>query len=174
MYGPIVCEITTKNANAATYLEQHVAQHVWQSFVVESKEDYNLLYREVREKRGLKINIIIIEGGELKQIRRKYTESMMETLKRDHGVMGYLDEFFEAPAAVMQALIESSNVQSVLVGSDKTQESLDKRGLLKMLTSSEDGSGTERDCCIFSTNMNKAFKVRSTIDASFIQHEESD
>jgi hypothetical protein len=166
VWGPVVCEITTKNASAASYLESHVAKSVLETFIVECREDYNLLYREAREKRGLKINIMVIEGGQLNPIERNYSDSRMATFKRDHGIISYLDESFEAPSAVMQALIDSSSVHTVLIGSAKTQESLDKHGLLNILSEREDGKGP-RNCCIFSTNQNKPFKVSSSIDVIF-------
>lgn len=148
--------------NAAAYLEQHVARSTLESFIVECREDYNLLYREAREKRGLAINIMVIEGGQLKSFERPYSETRMAAFKRDHGVIGYLDESFEAPPAVMQALIESSRVEQVLIGSSKTQESLDKHGLLKTLSEREGGNGL-RSCCIFSSHQNKSYKVRRLV-----------
>jgi hypothetical protein len=160
VWGPIVCEITTKNANCASYLEQHVSNSTLKSFVVESREDYNLLYREAREKRNLSINIVVIEGGQLKPFERMYSESRMAMLKRDHGMIGYLDEYFDAPPAVMQALIESSHVDGVLVGSSKTQDSLDKHGLLDILSEREDGKGLRSSCLFFPSRSNKLFKVR--------------
>lgn len=100
--GPIVCEIATKtNKHIAAYLEQHVENAVLKSFVVNSREDCNLLYWEVQEKCGLGITIQIVPHGKLQGIKRKYSEGRTEVLKREHGVLGYLDESFEAPDAVL-------------------------------------------------------------------------
>ena len=35
---------------SAKFIEQHVSTATWTSYVVECREDYDLLYREVREK----------------------------------------------------------------------------------------------------------------------------
>ncbi len=50
VWGPVVCEVTTKSQNAAAFLEQHAAKSVFKSFVVECKEDFDLLYRLVRHE----------------------------------------------------------------------------------------------------------------------------
>lgn len=50
VWGPIVCEVTTKSQNAAAFLEQHVSKSVFKSFVVECREDFDLLYRKVRQE----------------------------------------------------------------------------------------------------------------------------
>jgi len=161
--GPIVCEIATKTTNTAAYLEQHVANSVLKSFVVESREDYNLLYREVREKRGMSVNIQIVLHGKLNSVKRMYSDSRMEILKREHGVLGYLDESFEAPDAVLQALRDSSGVHSVLVGSSKTYQSLDQENLLDFLGKREDGRQGLQQTCIFASHQNKSFKYTSII-----------
>jgi structural maintenance of chromosomes protein 5 len=157
VHGPIVCEVATKDNDAADFLEQHVKNAVLKSFVVECKEDYNLLYREVREKRKMRINIQLVEQGKLAPVNRFYSESMMRSLKADHGVHGYLDECFDAPDAVMQALRSTSNVHSVLVGSAKTGESIYKRNLGDLLSKRDDGS--LRAYCVFYPYQGRKEKV---------------
>lgn len=138
-------------------MEQHVRNAVLKSFVVECKEDYNLLYREVRQKRKMRINIQLVEQGKLAPINRLYSEGMMESLKADHGVYGYLDECFDAPDAVMQALRSTSNVHSVLVGSAKTGESIYRRNLGDLLSKRDDGS--LRAYCVFYPYQGRKEKV---------------
>ena len=92
VWGPVACEVEIKSNNAAAYLEQHVANHVFKAFVVENKEDYNLLYQKVRVEMKLPINILTVKDGKLLPLDRMYSDQKMETLKREHGVVGYLDE----------------------------------------------------------------------------------
>ena len=158
IWGPIVCEITTEDASASNCLEQHVNNRVLKSFVVESNEDYNLLYREVREKCGIPINIQVVNQGRLQSVNRKYSDSKMQVLKRDHGVQGYLDEVFSAPDAIVQALRNTSNIQSVLIGNDETTRSMNSRGLMSFLNQRENGQGLQA-ACIFAKDGNKTFKV---------------
>ncbi len=158
VWGPIVCEVVTKDASASNCLEQHVKNSVLKSFVCESDEDYNLLYREVREKCKIPINIQVVKQGKLETVSRKYSESKMQVLKRDHGVQGYLDEVFSAPDAVIQALRNTSNIQSVLIGNDTTTKSLNNNGLMDYLNQRENGDGLQA-ACIFAKDGQKTYKV---------------
>jgi structural maintenance of chromosomes protein 5 len=92
VWGPVACEVEIKSNNAAAYLEQHVPNHVFKSFVVECNEDYNLLYQKVRIEMKLPINILSVKDGKLVEVEDMYSERKMEILKRDHGVIGYLDQ----------------------------------------------------------------------------------
>mmetsp|Transcript_31165 Transcript_31165/g.47542 ORF Transcript_31165/g.47542 Transcript_31165/m.47542 type:complete len:1125 (-) Transcript_31165:528-3902(-) len=163
VWGPVACEIETRGMNAAAYLEQHVPNHVFKSFVVECKEDWNALYKMVREGLKLPINILTVPEGKLEQIKRVYSDEKFEVLKTEHGVIGYLDESFTAPDPIMQAIRNEASVHRVLVGNDKTQESLDKRNLLDYLSKAEDGSTTPQQCCIFSSHGQKSYKYSSTV-----------
>jgi structural maintenance of chromosomes protein 5 len=163
VWGPIVCEVTLKSNNAAAYLEQHVPNSTLKSFVVECKADYDLLYQKVRRDQGLPINILTVENGILKPVRRMYSEQKMNVLKKDHGVSGYLDESFTAPDPILQALRQSAQVHQVLVGTEKTQESIDHSELLAFLANPEDGSNNLRGSCIFAAQGEKSFKYTSSI-----------
>ncbi len=158
IWGPIVCEITTNNESASNCLEQHVKNSVLKSFVVESNEDYKLLYREVREKSKIPINIQVVHGGRLQSVRRRYSDRKMDILQREHGVQGYLDEVFTAPDAIVQALRNTSNIQSVLIGNDVTTNSLNQNGLMNYLNEKEDGHGLQASC-IFAKDGHKTYKV---------------
>jgi hypothetical protein len=155
VHGPIVCEVVTNDFDASNYLEQHVKNTVLKSFVVECREDMNLLYREIRQKRGWRINIQVVNQGTLEPVRRMYSEGKMNTLKKDHGILGYLDELFEASPAVLQALRNTSNVQSVLVGGARTKMT---DGLLAYLSQRENEGGKQA-FCIFVKDAKKTYKV---------------
>ena len=163
VWGPIAGEVSIKGQNAAAYLEQHVPYSILKSFVVECKEDYNLLYRELRTKRGIPVNVNIVNNGKLESINRMYSEEKIRILRNEHGIIGYLDESFDAPEAVLQALITTSAVHAVLVGNEKTQESLDKRGLLDYLSEKENGSSGKMSACIFSRIGNNSYKYTSMV-----------
>ena len=74
-------EVQPKNQSMAAMLENHVANATWKAFVVECKEDYDLLYREVREKRGISINIVIVD--KLESRPRMYSPERMAVLKNE-------------------------------------------------------------------------------------------
>lgn len=165
VWGPVATEVVMKSANAAAFLEQHVANAVLKGFVVEDKADYDFLYNEVRKKQKIPINITLIRNGELKDVRRMYSDTKMETLKREHGVLGYLDETFTAPDAVMQALRSTASVHKVLVGSEQTQRSMDERGLLDILSAPDAslGQSGQQGSVIFTSKGQESKKYQSEV-----------
>jgi len=160
--GPIACEISPKTHNAAAYLEQHVPNYLLKSFVVQNKADYDLLYQKVRVEQKIAINIIqvdrISQGGP-----RLYSEQKMAMLKQEHGVFGFLDETIEGPEIVVQALKSTSAIDKVLVGNDKTQDSIDKKGLGEILSQKENGDNNLQSYCIFTSKGGQSFKYTSQI-----------
>eukprot|EP00531_Pseudo-nitzschia_arenysensis_P017234 CAMPEP_0116132262 /NCGR_PEP_ID=MMETSP0329-20121206/9453_1 /TAXON_ID=697910 /ORGANISM="Pseudo-nitzschia arenysensis, Strain B593" /LENGTH=1129 /DNA_ID=CAMNT_0003626763 /DNA_START=129 /DNA_END=3518 /DNA_ORIENTATION=+ len=159
--GPIACEISPKSLEAATYLEQHVPNSTLKSFVVQNKSDYDLLYQKIRVEQSIPINIITVDRISQNE-SRVYSEGKMAMLKREHGVMGYLDESFEGPDIVVEALKANASIQKVLVGNDETQNSLDSRGLGDILSQSEKG-GPLQSYCIFASRRGQSFKYTSQI-----------
>jgi len=101
--------------------------------------------------------------GKLSELRRLYSDHKMDILKKVHAVFGYLDETFTAPDPVMEALRNTSQVNNVLVGTSKTQESIDRHNLLAFLSQPEDGSSRLKPSCIITSHMNKAYKYTNII-----------
>lgn len=161
IWGPIVCEVTTDDKETSNCLEQHVRNNILKSFVVECIEDYNLLYREVREKSRIPVNIQVVDQGRLNTVRRKYSDNKMQVLRKEHGVKGYLDECFSAPDPILQALRNTSNVHNVLMGNELTTDSLNRKKLMNFLNQKENGQGLQASC-IFSTDRGQIFKVSTT------------
>ena len=160
--GPIMCEVTTKDHVTAAYLEQHVPNASLKSFVVQCKEDYDLLYRSIREEQGIPINITMIR--DVTPVKRIYSEEKMDILKRQHGIIGYMDECFDAPAIVLEALKAAAQIEKVLIGSERTQDSLDNRGLLEYLSQSEGENANKlQSSCLFTCQGDKSFKYTSII-----------
>eukprot|EP00580_Thalassiosira_gravida_P014694 CAMPEP_0201682080 /NCGR_PEP_ID=MMETSP0494-20130426/51433_1 /ASSEMBLY_ACC=CAM_ASM_000839 /TAXON_ID=420259 /ORGANISM="Thalassiosira gravida, Strain GMp14c1" /LENGTH=1127 /DNA_ID=CAMNT_0048165835 /DNA_START=664 /DNA_END=4047 /DNA_ORIENTATION=- len=165
VWGPIAAEVQPNDQGTASVLENHVSQATWKSYVVECKEDYDLLYREVREKRKIPINIITVERIKLDQLTRMYSNERMELLRREHGFFGYLDETFVAPNHIMQALINRHNVDKVLVGGDAVQHSLDRKDLIEFLSTREahDRRPGKQSSCFFYTFKNETFKYTNQV-----------
>uniref|UniRef100_A0A7S1BU77 Structural maintenance of chromosomes protein 5 n=1 Tax=Corethron hystrix TaxID=216773 RepID=A0A7S1BU77_9STRA len=162
VWGPVVLEVTMKDVKSSSFLEHHVPNATLKSYIVECREDYNLLYREVREKLNIPINISIVPNGVLEPTRRIYSEEKMRSLKQNHGVVGYLDETFVAPDAVTQAIINAANVGCVLVGTSDTQKSIDKKNLLMHLSKKENGA--PMGYCIFSSDgRDRAYRYTGSV-----------
>ena len=159
VWGPVAVEVETRSQNTAAYLEYHVPNNVMRSFVTETEEDRKLLYSEVREKLGVPVNVISVEGKQLDH-RRLYTDEKMKVLKKDHGVQCYLDQTFTAPDPVMITLQVWASVHNVLVGDEKSQESIDKRGLKEFLSEPEAALGQNgpQRSCIFTAEGHKSYR----------------
>jgi chromosome segregation ATPase len=134
IFGPVAVEVTVKRSqNAAAYLEYHVPARIWKAFVVETKEDSDRLYQEIRKELGIPINILCVEGKQLDR-SRIYSDAKMNVLKKEHGIIGFLDESFTAPDPVMVALQIHAGVHKVLVGNEKTQVSVNQKNLRGFLS----------------------------------------
>mmetsp|Transcript_26638 Transcript_26638/g.55195 ORF Transcript_26638/g.55195 Transcript_26638/m.55195 type:complete len:1127 (+) Transcript_26638:256-3636(+) len=163
IHGPIGTEVQPKSALTAAYLEHHVSSNTWRSFVVECPEDYKLLYREVREKKGIPINITTVPQGRLKPVTRMYSDCKMDVLRREHGFFGYLDETFTAPDPIMQALINNHNVDKVIVGGEEVQKALDRKDLIELLSTREahDKKSGKVSSCFFYTHNRSSYRYTS-------------
>jgi len=165
VWGPVAAEVLPDDPGTASVLENHVSQASWKSYVVECKEDYDLLYREVREKRKIPINIITVERIKLNQLTRMYSDQRMDVLRREHGFLGYLDETFRAPDHIMQALINRHNIDKVLIGGEGVQNSLDRKDLVEFLSTREahDRRPGKLSSCFFYTFRNETFKYTNQV-----------
>ena len=119
VWGPVVCEVSAKSHNASAFLEFHAPNKILKAFVVETKEDYDKLYDVARKQLKVPVNVIQVQNGRLKEIRRAYSEQKMQVLKQTYGVKGYLDESFTAPDPVLQCLRDWAGVDKVLVGGEE-------------------------------------------------------
>lgn len=161
--GPIAVEVSTNSQDVASFLEFHVPKAVLCSFVVETKEDYNMLYEAGRQELKVPINVLLIPR--IKEVRRVYSKEKMDNLKRQHGIGGYLDEMFTAPDIVMQALRDHASIDKVLVGDEKTQHSIDHSRLLDLISKSESSSDQQAlmGSCVFSSKGDDYFRYTQNI-----------
>jgi len=159
VWGPIAVEVVTKSNNTAAYLEFHVPNNILKSFVCETEEDRKLLFSELRERQGIPVNVINVEGKNLEQ-QRIYSEQKMKILKKEHGVQCYLDQTFTAPNPVMIALQIWGSVHKVLVGDEKTQDSIDNKKLKDYLSEPDSALGQQglQKSCIFAAQTNKSYR----------------
>ena len=169
VHGPVACLIAPKpgtEKHHAAFLEQHVSNGIWKGFVVETKQDQDLLYRLVRQERNIPINIFMVDRVDA-EIKRPYGRHLMESFKRNYGIAGFLDELFTAPAPILQCLRTQSGIHSVLSGSNKTQDCIDSQGLLTTLSNRDPeistASGLQSCTVCCSNSSNQLFKYTSRI-----------
>lgn len=160
VYGPVVVEVSPLSTVAAAQLEQHVSNSVWKAFVCESKQDREMLYKEIRGQLKVGVNLLDIENIRL-QSNRMYRDEDYQKLKRDYGIEGYLDECFEAPEPIRIALEKFASPHRVLVGNHDTLEAIDKHGLKEHLTKLVNGGS----CVIASNSQGNSFKFTQIVSA---------
>ncbi|KAK9915722.1 hypothetical protein WJX75_003203 [Coccomyxa subellipsoidea] len=116
IYGPVLLEVTVKDAQHAKYLEMQLPRNMWTRFVTVFREDQDELSREAH-KRGIKI------------ITSNYSASPNAPLQHpdgpasqyaDHGVTHTLDEVFEAPPVIKRIFNDESVITKAYVGSAQT------------------------------------------------------
>lgn len=62
----------------------------------------------------------------------------MENLKKNEGVLGYLDEYFQCPDEIYRALMSQAGIDKVIIGNERAEERL-KHGLVEKLCPSQAG-----------------------------------
>lgn len=159
VYGPIAAEITMKDQSSADYLEFHTPNNVLKAFVVETKDDQRRLYEVATQI--LKVPAVMtihVKDGRLDPIDRIFSDAKMQALKCDHGISGYLDETFTAPDSVLQALRSYAAVHQAVVGSDKTQASVDNVELLDHMRTPEQPGKKPNKFCLFTRGPDRSFR----------------
>lgn len=131
--------------------------------MVECTEDYKSLYRELRTKQKIPVNIIVVPNGKLEPSKRIYSNRKMDVLKSEHGFFCFLDETCTAPDPIMAAMIAKHSIDSVLVGGEGVSRSL-ARGddLLEFLCEKEGGNG-KMSACFFYTDQGTSKKRTANI-----------
>ena len=120
--GPIIIDVVPKNYEEELWLQQHVATNTaLKSFIVTSKEDFDILYCNVREREGLPICIMSTRDESEKPSQD--SELILETL-RSHVDPKDIDG--EAGVYGMMALLlffeEDSRYDSREPGADSDDE----------------------------------------------------
>ncbi|ACI65917.1 predicted protein [Phaeodactylum tricornutum CCAP 1055/1] len=163
VWGPVACEVATKDQNTAAALEQHVPNWVLKSFVVENKEDYDFLFSEIRERRKIPINIVNTDGQRLSDPQRPYSEEKMSILQKEYAIAGYLDHYFTAPDQIMLVLRKQAAVHKVLMGGEETNQKLTK---LTDFISEPDislGQTDKQPSVLFCSDNGKALKFSNVV-----------
>jgi len=156
VYGPLAAEVSVDNPNYSKCLEFHVKNSVWCSFVVENQHDYDLAINIAKnrtehvkftKKNGLSLQVITVNEGRARSLTRRYPPDLWKCLQEEHGIEHYMDEVFEAPVAVRQALVDHSGVHEALIGNERAETAITNGNLLSTLTRSRDNESA--NACIF-------------------------
>jgi structural maintenance of chromosomes protein 5 len=131
VWGPVALEMKVNEALHAKYVEDTLPKWVMGALVVECKADYDTLIEELNNEKNpgsqrIKISIITVEGGQCKPFNRPYTAQQLDGFREDYGITGYLDELVTAPDIIHEVLRNQGGFHSVLVGSNRTEEVINR------------------------------------------------
>ena len=92
---------------------------------------------------------------------RIYSPDKMAELQRKHGISKYLDQAIEAHPIVKQALMNAAQIDQVVLGNDRTQNSMDVHDIKTILATREDGS--VKQACVSTTKDGRIYKYNITV-----------
>ncbi|GLD93353.1 hypothetical protein PINS_up001945 [Pythium insidiosum] len=130
VWGPVVMEMKVNDALHAKYVEDTLPKWLMAALVTECYEDYNTIIQELNSDntggQRIKASILIVQDGKCNNPNRPYSAEQLESLKQQFGVTGYLDELVTAPDVIHEVLRAHGGVHTVLVGSHKTEELINR------------------------------------------------
>ncbi|GLJ50077.1 hypothetical protein SUGI_1065100 [Cryptomeria japonica] len=130
VYGPVLVEVNVSNRSHTAYLEGHVPNYIWKSFITQDSNDRDLL---VKNLKSFDIPVLNYTGN-----RQMWNEPQPVTdAMRNLGITSRLDEVFEAPSAVKEVLISQAALDHSFIGSEETNRRADdanKLGVMDLWT----------------------------------------
>uniref|UniRef100_A0A0D9WKM4 Structural maintenance of chromosomes protein 5 n=1 Tax=Leersia perrieri TaxID=77586 RepID=A0A0D9WKM4_9ORYZ len=118
VYGPVILEVNIQDKVHASYLEGHVANYIWKSFITQDASDRDLLVRQMKQ-----FDIPVLNYMGDKGMRREPFNITLEM--QQVGIYSRLDQIFEAPPAVKDVLISQSHLDHSYIGTDETHNRAD-------------------------------------------------
>ncbi|KAG7388925.1 Structural maintenance of chromosomes protein 5 [Phytophthora pseudosyringae] len=131
VWGPIALEMKLNETMHAKYVEDTLPKWLLGALVAECYDDYNTILREVNNgnsDRRIKASILIVENGTCHAVHRPYSEEQMNKYCTRYGMKGFLDELVTAPDIVHEALRSHGGLHTVMVGSQQTEDIINKGG----------------------------------------------
>lgn len=118
VYGPVLLEVNIQDKIHASYLEDHVPNYIWKSFITQDASDRDLLVRQTKQ-----YGIPVLNYTGDKGTRREPFDITPEMQKL--GIYSRLDQVFEAPPAVKDVLISQAALDRSYIGTDETHRRAD-------------------------------------------------
>ncbi|KAL6778911.1 SMC5 [Auxenochlorella protothecoides x Auxenochlorella symbiontica] len=119
--GPIAACVEVSSIEHAQALECHVTADKWTYFVVQHREDQDLLKQELQRQCGFDASIANFTGNPEEALSRPLGEAAHYAR---YGVTHSLDQVFESPALVKHFLQEESRLTEAFVGNSQAQEAV--------------------------------------------------
>ncbi|KAF8658784.1 hypothetical protein HU200_059270 [Digitaria exilis] len=112
-------QVNVQDKFHATYLENHVPNYIWKSFITQDASDRDYIVGQMKKYGIPVLNKVVDEG-----IRRRPLDINPEMKKL--GIYSRLDQVFVAPDTVKDVLISQAILDDSYIGNDETNRRADK------------------------------------------------
>jgi hypothetical protein len=112
-------QVNVEDKLHATYLENHVPNYIWKSFITQDASDRDYIFREMKKYGIPVLNYIMDE-----RVRRRPLNITPEM--KQLGIYSRLDQVFRAPDAVKDVLINQAMLDDSYIGTDETHRRADE------------------------------------------------
>ncbi|KAG6495383.1 hypothetical protein ZIOFF_043186 [Zingiber officinale] len=126
VYGPVLLEVNVPDMSHATYLENHVPNYIWKSFITQDPEDRDFLVRNLKS-----CNVPILNYVENRGTNRMAFQ--VSNKMRELGICNRLDQVFDAPDAVKDVLISQAGLEHSYIGTHATDQRADEVSSLDIM-----------------------------------------
>ncbi|CAI5743535.1 unnamed protein product [Hyaloperonospora brassicae] len=131
VWGPVALEIKLNETIHAKYVEDTLPKWLLGALVTECYDDYNTILHELKSGdsgRHIKASILNVEDGKCHAFNRPYSSDKINDYRERYGMTGFLDELVCAPDIVHEALRAHGGLHTVMVGSQLTEDFINKGG----------------------------------------------
>ena len=126
VWGPVGLEMHVHEALHARFLEGLLPRWLLTAFVVECYEDYNTLLEAFSTGSNGRASVLIVHEGQCHPVARPFSETAWSGFQEQFGFQRYADELVTAPAVIHEVLRSYGHVHTVLVGTRKTEELINR------------------------------------------------
>lgn len=112
VYEPVLMELSVKETKYTAAVESCIPWPSQKTFICETRDDYDLLTRILLDEKGLRLNVIELEGTRSLHEFRKPTE---EQELHAYGFEKYLIDCVDGPEAILQYLCSNQNFHAIPV-----------------------------------------------------------
>lgn len=117
VHEPVLVELTIRDPSAARAIETCLSWPVQRTFVCECRADYDMLTRELIDRRGWRLNVVELEGG---RPLEAYMPPVPPAELHALGFERYALECVDAPTDVLRYLCSAAALHSIPIARGRT------------------------------------------------------
>ncbi|KAJ3107199.1 Structural maintenance of chromosomes protein 5 [Phlyctochytrium planicorne] len=109
VFEPICLHVNVKNPDYAASVETIIGKNTLMNFVVQTREDYKALTRQILDVLKLRCNVVMLDSS------MRLEPAMTRNEIRSLGFDGYLLDFLDGPDEVIRAACQISGIHTIPV-----------------------------------------------------------